>query len=62
MAEEKERVVVALDWTPNTNHVGFFVAQALGFYDNAGLSVSLLSPHVDNYSSTPASHLANGTA
>ncbi|KAI5055766.1 hypothetical protein GOP47_0029287 [Adiantum capillus-veneris] len=62
MADEKQRVVVALDWTPNTNHVGFFVAQALGFYDNAGLSVSLLSLDVDNYSSTPASRVASGTA
>lgn len=60
--EEKENVVVALDWTPNTNHVGFYVAQALGFYQQAGLSVTLLSPHLDNYDSTPASRLASRTA
>lgn len=30
-------VTVALDWTPNTNHVGFFVAKAKGWYKDAGL-------------------------
>ena len=35
---------VALDWTPNTNHAGFYVAQADGLYASAGLEVTLLSP------------------
>ena len=26
------KLIVALDWTPNTNHAGFFVAQAQGLY------------------------------
>lgn len=34
---------IALDWTPNTNHAGFFAAKALGFYSARGLDVSLLS-------------------
>jgi ABC-type nitrate/sulfonate/bicarbonate transport system substrate-binding protein len=25
-------VRIALDWTPNTNHIGLFVAQAEGYY------------------------------
>ena len=25
-------VSVALDWTPNTNHIGIFVAEQLGYY------------------------------
>ncbi|KAH7288058.1 hypothetical protein KP509_31G009900 [Ceratopteris richardii] len=62
MAEVKDNVVVALDWTPNSNHVGFFVAQALGFYRDAGLLVSFISPEAENYSVTPASRLANGSA
>eukprot|EP00250_Pteridium_aquilinum_P035580 c9683_g1_i1 orf=213-1106(+) len=62
MAEKEGKVVVALDWTPNTNHVGLYVAQALGFYQQAGISVTLLSPHLDNYTSTPASRVANRTA
>ena len=37
-------VSVALDWTLNTNHAGFVVARALGYYNEEGLSVSLMSP------------------
>ena len=39
-------VTVALDWTPNTNHIGLFVAQAKGFYEEAGLAVEIL-PYTD---------------
>lgn len=33
------RVAIALDWTPNTNHVGFYAARAFGWYQAAGLDV-----------------------
>ena len=36
--------IVALGWTPNTNHTGFYVAQAKGFYSEVGLVVKLKSP------------------
>ena len=39
-------VTVAPDWSLNTNHTGFVVAQALGFYRAAGLELELL-PYVD---------------
>ena len=55
-------LTVALDWTPNTNHTGFFVAQALGYYADAGLTVQLLSPAEDNYATTPAKKLETGAA
>jgi NitT/TauT family transport system substrate-binding protein len=32
---------IALDWTPNTNHVGFYVALQKGWYEEAGISVSI---------------------
>ncbi|WP_422336100.1 ABC transporter substrate-binding protein [Rhodococcus sp. (in: high G+C Gram-positive bacteria)] len=32
----------ALDWTPNTNHTGFFVAQEQGYFEDAGLDVETL--------------------
>jgi ABC-type nitrate/sulfonate/bicarbonate transport system substrate-binding protein len=35
-------VTLALDWTPNTNHTGFFVAQEEGYYSEAGLDVEIL--------------------
>ncbi|GAA0930125.1 ABC transporter substrate-binding protein [Pseudonocardia zijingensis] len=37
-----ETVRVALDWTPNTNHTGLFVAQQEGWFEEAGLDVQLL--------------------
>lgn len=51
---------VALDWTPNVNHAGFFVAQARGLYAARGLDVEFLSPSADNYKQTPAQKLASG--
>jgi ABC-type nitrate/sulfonate/bicarbonate transport system substrate-binding protein len=35
-------VRLALDWTPNTNHLGFFVAQEKGWYEEAGVSLDVL--------------------
>jgi len=35
-------VTVALDWTPNTNHIGAFVADRLGWYRDAGLKVRFI--------------------
>lgn len=43
-APEPRTVRVLLDWTPNTNHIGFYVADALGFYADAGLEVEILTP------------------
>jgi NitT/TauT family transport system substrate-binding protein len=55
-------LTVALDWTPNTNHLGFFVAAARGWYDDRGLSVDLFSPARDGYAKTPAKRVATGEA
>ncbi len=38
----REKVRIILDWTPNTNHTGIYVAQALGYYDEAGIDVEIL--------------------
>jgi ABC-type nitrate/sulfonate/bicarbonate transport system substrate-binding protein len=35
-------VRIALDWTPNTNHTGLYVAQQLGWFTEAGLDVQIL--------------------
>src|SRR4051794_33333178 len=37
-------VNLMLDWTPNTNHLGFYVAQAKGFYKDANLTVEIQQP------------------
>ena len=51
------KLKIALDWTPNTNHTGFFVADKLGYYTKAGLEVEIISPSEDNYATTPAKKL-----
>lgn len=53
-------IKVALDWTPNTNHTGFFVADELGYFKEEGISVELVSPAEDNYQTTPAKKLEQG--
>lgn len=35
-------VNVMLDWTPNTNHTGLYVAQKLGYYRAEGIKVNIL--------------------
>jgi len=37
-------VTVALDWTPNINHSGLYVAQALGYFAEQGLAVKIVEP------------------
>jgi ABC-type nitrate/sulfonate/bicarbonate transport system substrate-binding protein len=52
-------VSIALDWTPNTNHIGLYVAQEKGFYADAGLDVSIL-PYSDTAAGTlVANHVAD---
>ena len=35
-------VRLALDWTPNTDHIGFFVARAKGWYRDAAIDLRIL--------------------
>src|SRR6188508_3831018 len=51
-------VRLALDWTPNTNHTGFYVAQANGWYTDAGVELEIL-PYA---STTPEALIAAGQA
>jgi ABC-type nitrate/sulfonate/bicarbonate transport system substrate-binding protein len=37
-----EPVRLALDWTPNTDHTGFYVAQINGWYVQAGIKLEIL--------------------
>ncbi|MDO4870070.1 MAG: ABC transporter substrate-binding protein [Bacillota bacterium] len=40
-------VTFVLDWTPNTNHTGVYVAQAKGYFEEAGLDVEIVQPPDD---------------
>src|SRR5665648_1192896 len=37
-------VSLMLDWTPNTNHTGLFVAQEKGYFAKEGLDVKFIQP------------------
>ncbi|MDD4035089.1 MAG: ABC transporter substrate-binding protein [Candidatus Cloacimonadaceae bacterium] len=37
--QELQKVTITLDWIPNTNHTGLYVAQELGFFKAAGMEV-----------------------
>lgn len=41
-SSESNTIRFALDWTPNTNHTGLFVALEEGYFDDAGLDVEVL--------------------
>lgn len=45
-AEEKEleKVTVILDYVPNTNHTGMYVALDKGYYEEEGLDVEIIEP------------------
>lgn len=42
--KELTDITVCLDWTPNTNHTGMFVALDKGYYKEAGLNVTIVQP------------------
>ncbi len=42
-----EKITFVLDWTPNTNHTGLYVAKEKGFFEEAGLDVEIVQPPED---------------
>jgi putative hydroxymethylpyrimidine transport system substrate-binding protein len=42
--DELEAVTLALDWYPNANHAGLFLAQERGYFVDAGFEVELYTP------------------
>ena len=43
-AAGNETITFVLDWTPNTNHTGLYVAMAKGYFDEAGITVEAVQP------------------
>ncbi|MBS4206513.1 ABC transporter substrate-binding protein [Bacillus sp. FJAT-50079] len=39
-----KKVSVVLDWTPNTNHTGLYVAKEKGYFEDEGLDVEIILP------------------
>jgi ABC-type nitrate/sulfonate/bicarbonate transport system substrate-binding protein len=57
-SEQLKPVKFMLDWVPNTNHTGIYVAQAMGYFADAGLDVQIIQPG-EVY---PESAVASGAA
>lgn len=43
-AQSPRKISLALDWYPNANHAGLFLAQERGYFTAAGLDVELYTP------------------
>ncbi len=55
------KITIALDWAPNVNHAGMYLAQ-LKHYFPADVSVEFISTEIDNYTKSPIERLADGEA
>lgn len=45
--EDLTKITFVLDWTPNTNHTGLYVAKEKGYFKDAGLDVDIVQPPED---------------
>ncbi|MDP4094195.1 MAG: ABC transporter substrate-binding protein [Bacillota bacterium] len=50
-----QKVTIVLDWTPNTNHTGLYVAKEKGYFKDEGLDVDIEQPPEDGALSLLAS-------
>jgi ABC-type nitrate/sulfonate/bicarbonate transport system substrate-binding protein len=57
-AKALTNVKVVLDWTPNTNHTGLYVAKDQGYFEQEGLNVEIIQPGDGG----PESVIASGAA
>lgn len=56
---ELTEVVISLDWVPNTNHTGLYVAQEKGYFADQGLDVKIVQPSEDSASTLVANNRAD---
>ena len=42
--KKSKKIRIVLDWTPNTNHTGLFVAKDLGYFKEEGIDVEIVQP------------------
>lgn len=47
-----KEVTLVLDYVPNTNHTGLYVAQDLGYFEKEGLKVNIIEPGDNNTAAT----------
>ena len=44
IAQDPTELTLALDWYPNANHAGLYLAQDRGYFDEAGVAVEIYTP------------------
>jgi ABC-type nitrate/sulfonate/bicarbonate transport system substrate-binding protein len=55
-----DTLVLALDWSPNILHAGFFLALEQDAFSEANLVIEWFSPETDNYQKKPIQRLMDG--
>jgi ABC-type nitrate/sulfonate/bicarbonate transport system substrate-binding protein len=40
----RETITILLDWFPNTNHTGLYVARDKGYFSDQGFEVAIIQP------------------
>ena len=43
-SKNNQKIKIVLDWVPNTNHTGLYVAKDLGYFKEEGLDVEIVQP------------------
>ena len=43
-SKSNQKIKIVLDWVPNTNHTGLYVAKDLGYFKEEGLDVEIVQP------------------
>ncbi len=54
-SEPLQKITFVLEWAPNTNHTGVYVAQEKGYYRELGLNVEIVAPPENGASALVAS-------
>ena len=52
---DNSAITFVLDWTPNTNHTGIYIAKELGYFEEEGLEVEIVQPPDDGAETMVAS-------
>lgn len=46
--DNEDKIRIVLDWAPNTNHTGLYVAKELNYFSDEGLDVEIIQPPQGN--------------
>lgn len=58
-AAQEEELIIALDWVPNTNHTGLYVALDQGYFAKQGFDAKIVQPSEDSTSTLVANQRAD---